>query len=370
MSCLRWGLNRSNPVLYRYLLRPILFRLGRGDAETAHERTLHLLARLSRIPWLCRALEQVTATRDPRLRREVFDIQFPNPVGLAAGMDKDGIALPAWAALGFGFVEVGTVTAHPQPGNPRPRLFRLPAHEALINRMGFNNAGAAALAQRLSRLPSLSIPIGISIGKSKITPLDQAVADYCESFRLLFPYAAYVAINVSSPNTPGLRQLQDADHLRELLGALQQENRALGRRDSRGPRPLLVKIAPDLSETAIEEALAVCADYEVAGIIATNTTISRPALPGVDPALVAETGGLSGHPLAERARQIVAFVARITGGRLPIIGVGGIHSPDDAQRMLDAGATLIQLYTGLVYHGPLLPHRINRALLARAGSAS
>lgn len=363
MSCLRWVLNRSDLTIYRFLLRPILFRLGGGDAETAHERTLHLLALLSRSRLLCRTLQLIAAIRDQRLARTVFGVHFPNPVGLAAGMDKDGVALPAWAALGFGFVEVGTVTHHPQPGNPRPRLFRLPAREALINRMGFNNAGAAVLAQRLAATP-VSIPVGVSIGKSKVTPLDQAIDDYRASFRLLFPYAAYVAINVSSPNTPGLRQLQDADHLRALLAALQRDNAELGRADSCGPRPLLVKIAPDLSDAAIEELLAVCADHAVAGIIATNTTIGRNGLEGIDPALVAETGGLSGQPLAQRSRQVVRLIARATGGKLPIIGVGGIHSPDDALRMFEAGASLIQLYTGLVYRGPLLPRRINRALLA------
>ncbi len=363
MSYPRWGLNRSESMLYRYVLRPMLFRIGSGDAETAHERTLHLLALIGRSRLLCRALGQFTTIRDPRLQRTVFGVSFPNPVGLAAGMDKDGIALRAWAALGFGFVEVGTVTRHPQPGNPRPRLFRLPSHEALINRMGFNNAGAAALADRLARLQPPPFPIGVSIGKSKITPLEQAIDDYRESLRLLFPYAAYIAINVSSPNTPGLRQLQDADQLRGLLAALQHDNAVLSRSDQRGPRPLLVKIAPDLSDNAIAELLEVCTDHGVAGIIATNTTLSRSGLTGVEPALAAETGGLSGHPLAERARQVVRLIARLTNGQLPIIGVGGIHSPADALRMLESGASLIQLYTGLVYHGPLLPRRINRAIL-------
>lgn len=363
MSCLRLGLNLSEPMIYRLLLRPILFRLGRGDAETAHERTLHLLALISSSRRFCRTLGRLIAITDPRLARTVFGVRFPNPVGLAAGMDKDGVALPAWAALGFGFVEVGTVTRYPQPGNPRPRLFRLPTHEALINRMGFNNAGAAALAQRLADTP-VAIPVGVSIGKSKVTPLEQAIDDYRESFRCLFPYAAYIAVNVSSPNTPGLRQLQDAAHLRELLAALQRDNVELGRADPRGPRPLLVKIAPDLSEPALDELLTVCADHAIAGIIATNTTIDRSGLSGVDQALIAEAGGLSGQPLAGRALQVVRFIARATSGRLPIIGVGGIHSPADALRMFDAGASLIQLYTGLVYRGPFLPRQINRALLS------
>lgn len=366
MNFLRWELNRSEALFYRYGIRPILFRLGRGDAETAHERTLHILTLISRSRLLCKTIGHLTTIRDQRLHRTVCGIPFPNPVGLAAGMDKDGVAIPAWAALGLGFVEVGTVTHHPQPGNPRPRLFRLPEQEALINRMGFNNQGAASLARRLARLQPAPIPIGVSIGKSKITPLEQAIDDYRASFRQLFPYAAYIAINVSSPNTPGLRQLQDADQLRALLAALQHENVELGRTDQRGSRPLLVKIAPDLSDTAIEEVLTVCTDHGVAGIIATNTTISREGLTGVNPRLATEAGGLSGRPLTARALHVVRLIARLTGNRLPIIGVGGIHTPDDGLRMLEAGASLIQIYTGLVYYGPLLPRRINRAILTHS----
>jgi dihydroorotate dehydrogenase len=279
---------------------------------------------------------------------EAFGVTFPNRVGLAAGMDKDGVALRAWPALGFGFVEVGTVTARAQPGNPQPRLFRLPESAAMINRMGFNNAGAAALAARLEALGPLDVPLGISLGKSKATPLDEAVDDYVTSYTLLRPYADYIAVNVSSPNTPGLRTLQDKEHLAALLGALVSKT------------PVLVKIAPDLTEPAIAEVLDVCLAYGAAGIIATNTTLRRDGLAPADQPLAGEAGGLSGRPLTERARKVVHFVHEETGGRLPIIGVGGILDADDAARLLDAGASLVQLYTGFVYRGPALVRAVAR----------
>jgi dihydroorotate dehydrogenase len=322
--------------------------MGGGDAETAHERTLAMAARLGRRPRIIRALARRFGAATPR---EVFGVRFPGPVGLAAGMDKNGVALPAWPGFGFGFVEVGTVTAEPQPGNPRPRLFRLPASEAVINRMGFNNLGAAALASRLRDLGPLPVPLGVSIGKSKVTPVEEAVADYRSSLRLLFPYADYFAVNVSSPNTPGLRGLQDRAALDELLGELRGEQ----------PVPLLVKVAPDLTDGALAELLEVCEAHKVAGVIATNTTVERSGLAPVDSALASETGGLSGRPLTARALEVVRFVASETGGRLPIIGVGGIHTADDALRMLDAGASLVQLYTGFIYRGPGLVRAINRA---------
>jgi dihydroorotate dehydrogenase len=280
-------------------------------------------------------------------------------------MDKDGTALAAWPALGFGFVEVGTVTQHAQPGNPRPRLFRLPASEAIVNRMGFNNHGAAALAQRLRVTGKPPIPLGISLGKSKVTPVAEAVGDYVASLRELHCFADYVAVNVSSPNTPGLRSLQDRGQLTELLAALTTEARTLAAGTAAGkPVPLLVKVAPDLTEEALGELLEVCTEQGVSGLIATNTTLSREGLAVADAARGAESGGLSGRPLAYRALGAVQFVVRETGGRLPVIGVGGVLDPDDAVRLVDAGASLIQLYTGLIYRGPALVRQLNRALSA------
>ncbi|WP_020390679.1 quinone-dependent dihydroorotate dehydrogenase [Kribbella catacumbae] len=350
--------------MYRRLVRPVLYRLGRGDAEVAHEQTLHGLRRLSRIPGAVPALARTYGSLPAGLERTVFGVRFPSPVGLAAGMDKNGLALPAWRALGFGFVEVGTVTAHPQPGNEKPRLFRLVESEAVINRMGFNNAGSEALARRLEVYGDLGYPLGISIGKSKVTPLEDAVGDYVTSLRRLYRFGDYFAVNVSSPNTPGLRSLQDSGHLRELLTALHTEATTLST-GGRGPKPILVKIAPDLTEQAIDELLGVCTDVGVAGIIATNTTIGRSGLAPADERLTSETGGLSGRPLTEIAAKTVAHINAETQGTLPIIGVGGILDPDDATRLFDAGASLVQLYTGLIYRGPSLVRRTNRRLAHR-----
>jgi dihydroorotate dehydrogenase len=330
-------------TFFESAVRPVLFRLGGGDPERAHEFSLRRLARLT--PAARAVLRRAYAVRRPV---EVFGVTFPNRVGLAAGMDKDGAALPAWPALGFGFVEVGTVTARAQPGNPKPRLFRLPESAGVINRMGFNNAGAAALAGRLEALGPLDVPLGISLGKSKATPLEEAVDDYLTSYTLLRPYADYIAVNVSSPNTPGLRTLQDKEHLAALLGALV------------GKTPVLVKIAPDLAEPAIAEVLDVCLAYGAAGIIATNTTLGRDGLAPADQPRAGEAGGLSGRPLTERARKVVHFVHEETAGRLPIIGVGGILDADDAVRLFDAGASLVQLYTGFVYRGPALVRAVAR----------
>jgi dihydroorotate dehydrogenase len=274
-------------------------------------------------------------------------------------MDKNGIALRAWPAIGFGFVEVGTVTAHPQPGNEKPRLFRLVEHEAVINRMGFNNLGSEALAARLAAYGDLGYPLGISIGKSKVTPLEEAVEDYVTSLRRLYRYGDYFAVNVSSPNTPGLRSLQDAGHLRELLTALHAEAASLTVAGL-APKPILVKIAPDLTTSAIDELLQVCTGTGVAGIIATNTTIDRAGVSGHP--LADETGGLSGRPLAEMSAKVVAHIHAETGGALPVIGVGGIVEPSDAARLFDAGASLVQVYTGLIYRGPGLIRQINRRL--------
>lgn len=320
-------------------MRPLLFRL---PAERAHDVALGAL-RLAG-PALARV------RRLPSSPVKVFGMTFPNPVGLAAGMDKDGRALRAWPALGFGFVEVGTVTRLPQPGNPRPRLFRLPASAAIVNRMGFNNAGATALAARLARLGPLPVPLGISLGKSKVVPNEAALDDYVASLRALRGHGDYVAINVSSPNTPGLRALQDRAFLSDLLAALAAET----------DRPLLVKVAPDLTDAALGEVLEVATGHRIAGIIATNTTVARAGLAGPDAVLGAETGGLSGVPLHQRVIHVVKFVT--SESDLPVIGVGGIDSPDAARRMVDAGASLVQLYTGFIYHGPALVRAAVRAL--------
>jgi dihydroorotate dehydrogenase len=344
--------------LYQNILKPLLFRL---DAEHAHEVGVEALALLSRIPPLCALMERWNRLPSGIYRPvECFGLKFPNAVGLAAGFDKNGRAWPAAAALGFGHVEIGTVTLHAQPGNPRPRAFRYPAEQAVINRMGFNNGGASALAARLAKQSSAGsrkIPLGINLGKSKVTTLDRAVDDYLGSFRLLANHADYVVVNVSSPNTPGLRDLQDAAWLKPLLVALVDENRA--RVDAgKVRRPLLLKIAPDLSFPQIDAALEVIDELKLDGIVATNTTLARPG--GL--AAANEAGGLSGRPVQRRSTQIINYISRTTNGRLPIIGVGGIMDEVSAGEKLDAGATLVQLYTGLIYRGPFFAAEVARAL--------
>ncbi|GAA2262296.1 quinone-dependent dihydroorotate dehydrogenase [Glycomyces scopariae] len=334
-------------MLYQNLARPVLFRIGRGDAERAHDTTMRWLTRLSEQRQARNALIKLNRLSAPVT---VCGIPFPNPIGLAAGLDKNGVAVGAWPALGFGFAEIGTVTAQAQPGNPKPRMFRAKQSQAIVNRMGFNNEGAQALAARLQASPAVDCPLGISIGKSKAVPLEAAVDDYLTSLRFLYPYADYFAVNVSSPNTPGLRQLQDAGALRALLGALHTEGHRLAA--GRPVRPILVKIAPDLTEPALAQLLEVCLDTGVAGVIATNTTLGRDGIVPSEDAVAAEPGGMSGRPLTAFSREIVRFVHRETGGRLPIIGSGGIMTPDDAQAMFDAGASLVQIYSGLIYNGP------------------
>ena len=331
---------------YQNLLRPLLFRV---DAERVHHLAMAALAGPGR--WL----SHFRAADDPRLAREVFGVKFSNPVGLAAGFDKNAVALPAWAGLGFGFAEVGTITARAQPGNPKPRIFRVPEIGGLINRLGFNNDGADRVADRLAHLRKSgrwpAIPVGINLGKSKVTPLDEATLDYLLSFERLQHFGDYFVLNVSSPNTPGLRSLQDRGALDLLLGDVQRRNTG---------RPLLLKIAPDLEWDAIEEILALCENHRLAGIIATNTTIDHASVP---PA-ARQQGGLSGRPLRARSTEVVRFIASRT--ELPVIAVGGIFSADDALEKFDAGAALIQLYTGFIYEGPELVRRICDALLARA----
>jgi dihydroorotate dehydrogenase len=351
---------------YRGVLRPLLFRAYGGDPERVHEQTLAAVGRIGRRRPALAALAGLCARH--RTPTTVAGIRFQGLVGLAAGMDKDGVGIMTWGSLGFGYVELGTVTAQPQRGNDKPRLFRLPESRAIINRMGFNNLGAAALAARLAATQvsrgnlAAGIPIGISIGKTKKVPLDEAVEDYLSSLRVVARYADYVAINVSSPNTPGLRSLQDARALAELISALVNEAWRLAA--GALPVPIFVKLAPDLTEAALEEVVGVCTEAGAEGIIATNTTVGRDGIPADQP-LAAEAGGLSGAPLSTRARQVVRFLADRT--TLPILGVGGILSGDDGQAMLDAGASLLQIYTGYVYRGPALVAELNR--LAAPGAA-
>jgi len=335
------------------------------DPEVAHDRAVEALALLARIPPACRALEWWNGLPGSmRSPVECFGVRFPNRVGMAAGFDKNGVCWRAGAALGFGHVEIGTVTRHKQEGNPKPRLFRFPKHEALLNRMGFNNEGADAVARRLTAHPDRGhrrIPLGINIGKSRVTPIEDAVGDYLFSFELLADHADFIAVNVSSPNTPGLRALQEKGPLGELLGALQAANRKREAPGGGGRRPILLKIAPDLTFPQIDEILGIVAEHRIDGIIATNTTLDRP---GVFAGLT-EAGGLSGAPLARRATEIIRYIALATGGRLPIIGVGGIHSASDAGEKIDAGATLVQVYSGWVFRGPFFPAEIAWALARR-----
>lgn len=346
---------------YRWL-RPLLFA---ADPERIHEAALELLAEIDNSHLLRRWLHSRYSFRHPSLEVKMFGLTFPNPVGIAAGFDKNAAAPRALAGLGFGFIEVGTVTPRAQPGNPRPRLFRLPKDEALINRLGFNNAGARAMAERLHRINDLAVPLGINIGKNFDTPIERAVDDYLACLRVLYRYADYFVVNVSSPNTPGLRELQREEALSRLLAHLQAENASLAERWGIRQRPLLVKVAPDLSTAELQAVLGCVEAHGVAGIIATNTTIRRPALAG---AAAAEAGGLSGRPLRDRSTRIIAAIYRLTGGRIPIIGVGGIFNGDDALVKIRAGASLVQVYTGFVYGGPSLPSRINRRLVTQLAS--
>lgn len=344
-------------------VRPWLFR---QDPESIHELAIHLLAFAAGGRPRLELLSALLRVQDERLKVRLWGLEFPNPIGLAAGFDKNARAVAAWPALGFGHVEIGSVTALAQPGNPKPRLFRLPQDQALINRMGFNNDGAEVIAARLERWQQthgkIPVPLGINLGKSKLTPLEEAPADYLKSLRLLWPYGDYFAINVSSPNTPGLRQLQDRDRLEELLGAVTGFARAQPE-----AKPVLLKIAPDLSWEQVDEILELAERYGLSGLIATNTTVARDGLTtptSVDevPAR-AEAGGLSGRPLRARSLEVLQYLSRQLQGRLPIISVGGIFSPEDVLERLRGGASLVQVYTGFIYEGPFMLRNLNRGLL-------
>jgi dihydroorotate dehydrogenase len=336
--------------LYRTLVRPALFRL---DPETAHERALAAARAAGASRFARAALEQCCAARDPRLQSTLLGLTFPNPVGLAAGFDKNAVGLAAWPALGFGFVEIGTVTARAQPGNDPPRMFRLPDQQALVNRLGFNNDGATTIAARLPPPPH-AVPLGVNIGKSRAAPLERAAEDYLAALRPFLGRADFIVINVSSPNTPGLRQLQDRAPLDELLAAVMGCVRAETARASSAP--VLLKLAPDLAFEQIDDALELARQHGVAGIVATNTTVQHPTPP---------EGGLSGAPLRARSTACIRHIHRQSRGALPIIGVGGVFSAEHAWEKIRAGASLVEVWTGLVYEGPFIARHINRGLVRR-----
>jgi dihydroorotate dehydrogenase len=348
------------------LLFTVFFR--RMPAEAAHRLGFALIRGASGVPGCVWLLQRWLAPRDPVLRVHAFGRELAGPLGLAAGFDKDAVGFYPLGALGFAFVEVGTVTAEPQPGNPKPRLFRLPADRALINRMGFNNHGAAAAAARLPSSPGSGrgVVVGANIGKTKVTPQSAAAADYAHSARLLAPGADYLVINVSSPNTPGLRDLQAVGELRTLISAVQDALQSAGR----GSIPLLVKIAPDLADEDIDAVADLALKLGLAGIIATNTTVSRDHLiSSASETEAAGAGGLSGPPLRPRALHVLRRLRARVGDRLLLVGAGGIETPDDAWERILAGATLLQGYTGFIYGGPAWPRRMHRGLARRARAA-
>lgn len=337
-------------MLYQ-LFKPLLFRL---DAEQAHDLITGLFRVTVGMPLLPALLRAYYAYDDPRLRVQCAGIRLSNPIGLAAGFDKRAALIGAMELLGFGFIEVGTVTPRPQPGNDRPRLFRLPGDRALINRLGFNSPGMLVTAQQL-RSCKTGIPVGINIGKNRTTALEQAVEDYVATFSALAPFADYIAINISSPNTPGLRRLHERTALEGLLRELTSLNRRLPH-----PRPMFLKVSPDETPAQLAEVVQVGIEAGITGFIATNTTLARTGLR--DPAS-SETGGLSGHPLTRRARQVIARIYQLSNGSYPIIGVGGVATAEDAYEHIRAGATLVQIYTGLIYEGPAVVRRIKKGIV-------
>ena len=338
--------------MYKTILRPFLFRF---DPEEVHHFTFKTLKFLFKIPGIPALLKGAFQLNDPRLERNVFGLKFKNPVGLAAGFDKNAQLYHELDALGFGFIEIGTVTPKPQIGNEKKRLFRLKGDKAIINRMGFNNEGVEAAVNRLKT--NKGVLIGGNIGKNKVTPNENAVDDYLICFDALFQYVDYFVVNVSSPNTPNLRELQDKEPLTKLLNTLQQRNLK-----QQYPKPILLKIAPDLTDTQLLEIIEIVMETKIAGVIATNTTISREGL--VSPEKE-EMGGLSGHPLKNRSTEVIRFLSEKSNKAFPIIGVGGIHSPADAIEKLEAGASLVQLYTGFIYEGPGLIKAINKKILEK-----
>lgn len=338
--------------MYKQLIQPILFSL---DPEKAHHLTFSWLKFIHKIPGIPALIRSIYQVEHPSLEREVFGIKFKNPVGLAAGLDKEAKLYEELSNLGFGFIEIGTITPKGQPGNPKKRLFRLKADKAIINRMGFNNQGVEEAIKQLKK--NKNVIIGGNIGKNKITPNEQAVDDYSICFEKLFSYVNYFVVNVSSPNTPNLRTLQEKEPLTLLLNTLQKLNS-----QKEKPKPILLKIAPDLTNEQLLDIIDIVKETKIAGVIATNTTISRERLQSPDRN---ETGGLSGKPLTKRSTEVIRFLSEKSGKAFPIIGVGGIHSVEDALEKLEAGASLIQLYTGFIYEGPKLIKDINKRLIKR-----
>ena len=342
--------------MYKLFLRPILFYF---DPEKVHYFTFSLVKFISKIPFVTSIIKAIYAVEDKRLEREVFGLKFKNPVGLAAGFDKDAKLFNELSDFGFGFIEIGTLTPKPQDGNPKKRLFRLKSDSAIINRMGFNNGGVEAAILRLKK--NKGVLIGGNIGKNKITPNEDATKDYEICFEALFDYVDYFVVNVSSPNTPNLRELQEKEPLTKLLQTLQNLNdqKAVTLSLSNG-KPILLKIAPDLTNEQLLDIIDIVNETKIAGVIATNTTISRDGLTSENKV---ETGGLSGKPLTNRSTEVIRFLSEKSNKSFPIIGVGGIHTADDAIEKLNAGASLVQLYTGFIYEGPQLIKDINNRLL-------
>lgn len=341
--------------MYKYIVKPFLFLF---QPETAHHITFSFIKFLFRIPGVSSIFRSIYVVKDKRLERTVFGITFPNPVGLAAGFDKDARIVDEFACLGFGFIEIGTVTPVPQQGNDKPRLFRVPQDEAVLNRMGFNNGGMKEVAERLRKRKS-NILIGGNIGKNKLTPNEEALNDYVKAFNELFDCVDYFVVNVSSPNTPGLRALQEKEPLKKILNSLQEVNH-----QKPVPKPILLKIAPDLTNEQLDDIVEIIFETKLAGIIATNTTISREGLTiSKEKIEKIGMGGLSGKPLTQRSTEVIRYLVTKSGGKIPVIGVGGIHSPKDAIDKLRAGASLIQLYSGFIYEGPALVGDINKSIL-------
>jgi dihydroorotate dehydrogenase len=339
--------------MYKALIQPLLFKM---DPEKVHHFTFFMLKKLFKLPLVEGMTQRRFRVEDKRLEREVFGLKFKNPVGLAAGFDKDAKLYRELSGFGFGFIEIGTLTPKPQPGNEKKRLFRLKSDKAIINRMGFNNGGVEAAVERLKK--NRNVLIGGNIGKNKVTPNENAVDDYIICFDALFDHVDYFVVNVSSPNTPNLRELQDKEPLTRLLNTLEERNAS-----KPVQKPILLKIAPDLTDSQLLDIIDIVKDTKIAGVIATNTTISRDDLTSKEKD---EVGGLSGKPLKNRATEVIRFLSEKSDKAFPIIGVGGIMSPEDAIEKLEAGASLVQVYTGFIYEGPQLIKEINKEILRRS----